>query len=326
VALAPPRAGYWGAASPNLAQCILALPKSATLPIGIVSIHASEPQAWTIEAVLRWAADDFRARGVDSPRLDAELLLAHAISSTRIKLVLESKRPLDPNELAGFRDLVRRRRAREPVAYILGRREFYGRSFRVDRRVLIPRPDTETLVDVALRRTRGVSLSMRALDLCTGSGCVAITLARERPTSQVVGTDISEAAIAVARENALRLGAYNTAFASGDLFSAIGAGHRFDIVVANPPYVPSSEVATLAPEIRDHEPRGALDGGSEGLTTVRRIVAGASAHLARAGMLVVEVGAGEAAAVAALFEQAGFASIEIARDCGRIERVVSGVL
>lgn len=291
-----------------------------------MSIPASEPQVWTIEAVLRWAADDFRARGMDSPRLDAELLLAHAISSTRIKLVLESKRPLEPSELARFRELVRRRRAREPVAYILGHREFYGRSFRVDRRVLIPRPDTETLVEVALRRTHALSLSMRALDLCTGSGCVAITLARERPTSRVLGTDVSNAAIEVARENALRLGAYNTAFAAGDLFSAVGARLCFDVIVANPPYVPSSEVPSLAPEIRDYEPRGALDGGAEGLATVRRLVAGARPHLARLGTLAVEVGAGEAPAVASLFKEAGFASIEIARDCGRIERVVSGML
>jgi release factor glutamine methyltransferase len=291
-----------------------------------VSIHATEQQAWTIEAVLRWAADDFRSRGTDSPRLDAELLLAHAIGSTRINLVVESKRGLEPAELGRFRELVRRRRAREPVAYILGHREFYGRIFRVDSRVLIPRPDTETLIDVALHRTRGVALSMRALDLCTGSGCVAITLARERPTSRVLGTDISDAAIVVARDNALRLGAYNTAFATGDLFSAVVAPLQFDVIVANPPYVPSGEITTLAPEIRDYEPRAALDGGFEGLTTLRRIVADARGFLARSGVLAVEVGAGEAAAALELFERAGFVDLEVARDCGRIERVVSGVL
>ncbi len=292
-----------------------------------MSIHASEPQVvWTIEAVLRWAADDFRARGVESPRLDAEVLLAHALSSTRIKLVLESKRPLEPAELARFRDLVRRRRAREPVAYIVGSREFYGRSFRVDARVLVPRPDTETLVDVALVRTRRVSLSMRALDLCTGSGCVAITLARERPTAQVLATDISDAALAVARDNALRLGAYNTAFASGDLFSAVGPGRRFDVIVTNPPYVPSFEIDTLAPDVRDHEPRAALDGGPDGLAILRRVVVGAAGYLTTPGVLAVEVGAGEAEAAAALFERAGFTDIETTRDYGRIERVVSGVL
>ncbi len=176
-----------------------------------------EPRIWTTEDVLRWAADDFRARGIESPRLDAELLLSRALSLTRIQLIVDSKRPLGNEELGRFRDLVKRRRAREPIAYILGEREFYGRPFRVDRRVLVPRPDTETLVDVALERTRALSMSMRALDLCTGSGCVAITLARERPTSRFVATDLSEGALQVARVNAVRLGAYNVAFRQGDL-------------------------------------------------------------------------------------------------------------
>src|ERR1700729_1650405 len=136
------------------------------------------PQTWTIDAVIRWASDDFRSRGIDRPRLDAEVLLAHALGTNRTQLIIDSRRPLELDELGRFRDLVKRRRAREPVAYLLGVREFYGRTFRVDKRVLIPRPDTETLVDVALARTQSCSLSMRALDLCTGSGCVAITLAR----------------------------------------------------------------------------------------------------------------------------------------------------
>jgi release factor glutamine methyltransferase len=293
---------------------------------GVVSAAASDPRVWTIEAVLRWAAEDFRARGIDSPRLDAELLLAHALSATRIKLILEAKRLLEPAELVAFRELVKRRRAREPVAYILGYREFYGRTFRVDSRVLVPRPDSETLVDVALQRTRERSMSARALDLCAGSGCIGITLARERPTSRVLGTDMSDAALAVARDNALRLGAYNAAFAPGDLFAAVRPEARFDLIVANPPYVPSEDISALAPEIRDHEPRCAVDGGSDGLATVRRVVSGAPAHLAVAGVLAVEVGAGEAASAAEMFLRAGFTRVEIRRDAGRIERVISGVL
>jgi release factor glutamine methyltransferase len=291
-----------------------------------VSSAASQPAAWTIESVLRWAADDFRARGIETSRLDAELLLAHALSTTRIQLVVDAKRPLDADELTRFRERVKRRRLREPVAYILGSREFYGRAFRVDARVLVPRPDTETLVEVALDRTRHIALAMRALDLCTGSGCVAISLARERPTSQVVGADISLDALAVARENALRLGAYNVAFCDGDLFEAIDPSHRFDLVTANPPYVVSNEIDSLQPEICCHEPRVALDGGEDGLDIVRRIVRSASAHLARAGVLAVEVGAGSAPAVAELFAQAGFEQVAVVRDYGRIERVVSGVL
>jgi release factor glutamine methyltransferase len=291
-----------------------------------VSSAASQPRVWTIEGLLRWAADDFRARGIETSRLDAELLLAHALSTTRIHLVVDAKRPLDAHELARFRELVRRRRLREPVAYILGLREFYGRPFRVDARVLVPRPDTETLVEVALDRTRHVALAMRALDLCTGSGCVAISLARERPTSRVLGTDISLDALAVARENALRLGAYNVAFCRGDLFEAVDHSDRFDLVTANPPYVVASEIDSLAPEICRHEPRLALDGGQDGMDIVRRIVASASAHLNQSGVLAVEVGAGSAPAVAELFAQAGFEQIAVIRDYGRIERVVSGVL
>ena len=287
---------------------------------------ASQSQEWTIETVLRWAADDFRARGVESPRLDAELLLGRALGATRIQMIVDAKRPLRGEDLGRFRDLVKRRRAREPIAYILGEREFHGRAFLVDPRVLIPRPDTETLVDVALERTRGRSMSMRALDLCTGSGCVAITIARERPTSLVFATDVSDDALAVARGNALRLGAYNVALRSGDLFGAVDASRRFDLVTANPPYVPAGEIASLQPEIRDHEPLLALAGGDDGLSLVRRIVAEAPAHLTDGGVLALEIGYGEAAATVEVLRAAGLVDVTVRRDYARIERVVSGVL
>jgi release factor glutamine methyltransferase len=295
-----------------------------------LSSAASQPQIWTIDAVLRWAADDFRARGVDTPRLDAELLLGRALGAPRIQLFVDSKRPLAADELGRFRELVKRRRSREPVAYILGEREFYGRTFRVDRRVLVPRPDSEVLVETALTRTAPISLSMRALDLCTGSGCIAISLARERPTASVLGVDISDDALAVARDNALRLGAYNAAFRRGDLFAALdGLGPkaaRFDLVTANPPYIPAAEIDQLEPEVRDFEPRLALDGGADGLDFMRRIVTQAQAVLVPGGVLAVEVGAGEAPAVSELFAAAGFDDVAVARDYARIERVVSGVL
>jgi release factor glutamine methyltransferase len=281
---------------------------------------------WTIEAVLRWATDDFRSRAIETPRLDAEVLLAHALSSTRIRLVVDAKQPLEPEDLARFREFVKRRRTREPTAYILGAREFYGRTFRVDRRVLVPRPDTETLVETALLRTRPVSMSMRALDLCTGSGCVALTLARERPTSVVFASDVSDDALAVARDNAARLGAYNVAFRRGDLFAAVDSALRFDLVTANAPYITSRELSTLMADVRDFEPRLALDGGGDGLELVRKIVEGAPKSLLTRGVLAVEVGKGQASVVAELFEHAGFSEIELGRDYARIERVVSGVL
>jgi release factor glutamine methyltransferase len=282
-------------------------------------------QTWTIGDVVRWATDDFRTRGIENPRLDAEVLLCHALGTTRVQLIVDSRRPLEGDELAAFRELVKRRRRREPVAYLLGSREFYGRSFRVDKRVLVPRPDTEILVQVALERTEACSLSTRALDLCTGSGCVAITLGRERPTARVLGTDISPDALAVARENQLRLGAYNVAFLQGDLFGALDGAGPFDVITANPPYISLADMASLPPDVRDFEPRLALEGGADGLDYYRRIVRDAPAHLAPKGCLVVEVGAGEAPDVASLFEKAGFHAVEIRRDYGQIERVVSGI-
>jgi len=261
-----------------------------------------------------------------SPRygddLVGEVLLAHAIGATRTQLVIDMLKPLAPAELARFRDLVKRRRTREPVAYLVGEREFYGRTFRVDSRVLVPRPDTEALVDVALTRTRRLSMSARVLDLCTGSGCVAITLARERPTLQVIGTDVSPGAIAVAEANALRLGAYNAVFATYDLFGALGT---FDLVTANPPYIANDQIDALAPDIARFEPRLALDGGHDGLSVIARIAAQATAHLEQGGVLAMEVGHGQAERAASMLASAGFVEIERARDYARIERVVSGV-
>jgi release factor glutamine methyltransferase len=289
----------------------------------------TEPSAaptWTIGAVLKWAADDFRARGIEQPRLDAEVLLGFALQATRVQLIVDAQRPLVAAELARFRDLVKRRRSREPVAYLLGEREFYGRAFRVDRRVLVPRPDTEALVEVGLARSAARSLSARVLDLCTGSGCVAISLARERPTTRVHATDIDPDALRVARENALRLGAYNVGFAEGDLFEGLRAPWgRFDLVVSNPPYIPSGELAGLPPDVQRFEPRRALDGGTDGLALLRRIVEGAPRWLARGGALAVEVGAGEAPAVAELFDARGFRDVRRTCDYGKIERVVHGV-
>ena len=288
---------------------------------------ATGPKIWTIGSLVKWATDDFRARGIENPRLDAELLVAHALKIDRMRVILDGARELEGAELGALRDLVKRRRSFEPIAYLRGEREFYGLKFRVDKRVLVPRPDTETLVDVALARSTHASMSMRQLDLCTGSGCVAIAMARQRPTAQVFATDISADALAVARDNALRLGAYNVAFYEGDLFSAVGleSGRRFDVVTANPPYIPTADLATLMPDVRDHEPRLALDGGEDGLVLVRRIVQEAPEHLEKGGLLAIEVGAGEAPAAAALFAQRGFGDVRVDRDIARIERVVSGV-
>lgn len=280
---------------------------------------------WTIRRVLTWAVDDLKKRGFSSPRLDAELLLCHVLKQDRIKLILDAERPLEKNELARYRELFQRRRSGEPVAYLLGVREFYGRPFRVDRRVLIPRPDTETLVEVALERTRHVDLCARVLDLCTGSGCVAISLARERPTTCVVGLDLSPDAVMVARDNLVRLGAVNCAIGQSDLYAALAPDRPiFDLITANPPYIPDGDIPGLDVDIRGFEPHMALAGGDDGLSLMRRVVSEAPRHLAKGGILAVEMMTGQGEAVSALFADAGFSDIRIKKDLGGRERVVSG--
>ncbi len=285
---------------------------------------SAESKAWTIGSLVKWATDDFRARGIENPRLDAELIVAHALGIDRTRVIIESPRPLDPAELSLLRDLVKRRRHHEPIAYLRGKREFYGLTFRVDRRVLVPRPDTEALVEVALDRSRHLSLSMRMLDLCTGSGCVAITIARQRPTGSVIATDLSPDALAVARENAYRLGAYNVAFVESDLFTNVPR-RRFDVITANPPYIATAEIEALMADVRDFEPRMALDGGADGLDVVRRIVDESPSFLDTNGVLAMEIGAGEADAARALFEARGYTDVRATRDYGKVERVVSGI-
>lgn len=285
----------------------------------------SSAEAWTIQRVLGWATNDFKERGIDSPRLEAEVLLAHVLGVDRIRLILDAHKPLAPAELARFREAIKRRRSGEPVAYMVGKREFYGLEFHVDRRVLIPRPDTETLVEVALAATRSRHLRGRALDLCTGSGCVAIAFAKARPTWHVTGTDLSPDAIDVARGNALRLGAiWDVRFLVGDLYQPLGPDERFDLITANPPYIPRDEIPKLQPEIRKFEPYLALDGGADGLALLPAIVEGATPRLEPGGTLAVEIGAGQAEAVVRLFEQRGLVDVRRHRDYGGHDRVVSG--
>lgn len=282
-------------------------------------------QTWTLRSVLEWTASDFEKRGIDSPRLDADLLVARALQMERIALYLDLERPLDDTERGRVRQLVERRRRREPVAYILGEREFYGRPFEVNPHVLIPRPDTELLVEQALRAL-DAGPDGAVLDLCTGSGAVAVVVAAERPEQHVVATDISEQALEVARRNAERNGvAERVAFHSGDLFEALPDSEPFACITANPPYVREDERAELQPEVRDHEPELALFAADEGLGVIRRILQGAAERLVDGGSLLMEVGYQQAAQVAELFEQAGFRDVERVPDLSGIERVVRGV-
>jgi len=274
---------------------------------------------WTLGRVLSWAAKDFAGRGLDAPRLDAEILLAHALGLRRLDLYLRHEQPLTESELGAIRALVARRRQREPVAYIVGHRDFYGRSFAVDPRVLVPRPETEGLVERALDALGPSAEGLRALDLCTGSGCVAITLAAERAGLIVDAVDLSPEALVVAAANAATHGVSDrVAFFPGDLWGPVSG--LYALITANPPYIPASELDGLMPEVRDHEPRLALDGGPDGTTLLRTVVLGASAHLAPGATLVVELHWDQGPRALALAAEAGLVDATVARDWGGHER------
>lgn len=275
---------------------------------------------WTLRRIVRWMTDDLQKRGVGSPRLDAELLAAHALGIDRVALFMDLDRPLDARELEAIRALVPRRRRREPMAYILGRREFWGLELEVAPAVLIPRPETELLVELSLSHLPATA-EARVLDLCTGSGCVAIAIATERPGVQVVATDLSEDALEIARANTRAHGVDGRIeLVRGDLFVPL-EGQRFDVITANPPYLAAHELGECEPDVRDFEPRLALVAGDGGLEIVARIAAGLDAHLGPAGRAFVEVGAGQAAAAAALCREKGFVT-QLHVDLARIERVV----
>ncbi|HEX6241959.1 MAG TPA: peptide chain release factor N(5)-glutamine methyltransferase [Polyangiales bacterium] len=282
-------------------------------------------EAWTVRRVITWLYGDLQKRGIDSARLEADLLVAHALKQKRLALYLDLDRPLEDAELRTVRALVERRRAFEPIAYILGEREFYGRGFEVNRDVLIPRPDTETLVEQALLTLRSGDDAARVLDLCTGSGAVALTLAAELPARRILATDVSAAALSVATRNAERLGlSERVELRQGDLFAAVPAGERFAAITANPPYVGAEELLTLAPDVRDHEPALALDAGADALSFYRRIAQDAPRFLAPGASLLVEVGYTQASAVQALFSAAGLLEVRSAKDLAGTERVVIG--
>ncbi|MDT8440228.1 MAG: peptide chain release factor N(5)-glutamine methyltransferase [Desulfuromonadales bacterium] len=278
-------------------------------------------ERWTVLRILKWTADYFGRSGIDSPRLDAELLLAAALDLDRVGLYLNYDRPLQESELDRYRAAVRRRIRQEPVAYILGRTEFWSLDLKVGPDVLIPRADTEVLVEEILAVTSRPH--MRLLDIGTGSGAIALAVAHERPDWRVTAIDLSPAALAIARGNADNLGlAGQITFAVADL-AALPAG-PFDLLVSNPPYIPTGDWQTLMPDVRDHEPRLALDGGADGLTAYRLLAGQAPQLLAPGGWLLVEVGQGQAAAVAELFAAAGLDRVGVRDDYAGIARVVKG--
>lgn len=279
---------------------------------------------WTIRRVIDWTSKDFATRGIESPRVDAELLVAESLGIDRVRIYMDLDRPLGADELAAIRAKVSRRRTREPVAYILGRRDFYGATYSVDARVLVPRPDTEVLVERVVAAVPAESSGVM-LDLCTGSGAIPIAILRVRPSMHAVGTDVSPAALEVANANASALGVsdrFSTLL--GDLFEPVAIDARFDVITANPPYIPTDDIAGLMPEVASFEPRLALDGGLDGLSLYPKLVAGASERLVDDGLLAFEVGAGQAEAVAGFVTASErFDAVAIVKDYGAIDRVVT---
>ena len=253
--------------------------------------------------------------------IDASVLLAHALGKDRASLVAHAADELPQQAFDAFFAAARRRRDGEPVAYLTGRREFHGIALDVTPAVLIPRPETEALVDAALDRI-GMDTPARVLDLGTGSGAIALAIAHARPNADVVGVDIAGAALTVARGNAQRLGLANARFAPSDWFAAL-SGMRFDVIVANPPYIAAGDPHLAEGDLR-FEPRHALTPGGDGLDALRTIVAGAPAHLVRDGALLVEHGFDQAPAVRNLFVHHGYADVRSTRDLAGHLRVVAG--
>lgn len=251
---------------------------------------------WTVDAILRVTKDFLASKGIESARLDAELLLCQVMGLTRVQLYTHYDRPISSAEQDTYRELVRRRATLEPVAYILGEKEFYGRSFSVGPGVLVPRPETEHLVDEVLARAKTESMS-RVVDVGTGSGCVALTLASELPDVEVVATDISEQALEYARQNAARHGlSERVTFMQHDLVPSNG---RFDAIVSNPPYIPEGDPRVQS-AVRAYEPAVALYSGADGLGLIRRLVDVAPSVLRPGGWLALEIGQGQKNAIVSL--------------------------
>jgi release factor glutamine methyltransferase len=266
------------------------------------------------------AVDALTAAGCDTPRLDAELLIADALGVDRSALVVDPSLAVPGSAARVIGERVRRRVQREPVAYILGVKEFYGRPFAVKPGVFIPRPETELLVQIALE---GLPPGpVHVLDLCGGSGAVGVTVAAERPEAQVDVVDIAEAAVAAARENAEAHAPGRVTVLQGDLYAALSGQRRYDAVLANPPYIGTHEHGSLAPDIVQHEPPEALFAGEQGLGVVRRLVGEAPRWLVPGGLFATEIDPGQAAAVLALCAGAGLKGAGLVRDLAGLERHV----
>lgn len=279
---------------------------------------ASE-KIWTVGSILKWTEQYFRERGIESSRLDAEVLLSHVLNKERIYLYVHFDEPLEASELAAYKAAIKRRVLHEPVAYITGKKEFMGLPFKVSNKVLIPRPDTEILVQSVLEHLP--EDKVRIADIGTGSGAIVLSLLAYRNNIFADTVDISAEALAVAKENAEDFGVSDrVVFLEGDLFEPLK--ESYVAIVSNPPYIPKADMLTLAADVKDYEPEAALFGGEDGLDYYRRLASNVRSYLDNGGFIAVEVGIGEAGAVKDLFTAAGLVRPEIIRDYAGIERVV----
>lgn len=282
----------------------------------------------TYEVLYGWGRESLLAAGVPDAEIDARLLLEWCCGTDRNTLLAHGDRTVTAKEQDRYRGAVERRRSRVPLQQITGEQAFMGLSFQVNENVLIPRPDTEILVEEVLRELHD---GMRILDLCTGSGCILLSLLHYSNGCTGVGTDCSGQALQVARQNAGRILGGNGAaeeeravFLQGDLFQALRREERFDIIVSNPPYIRTDVIETLMPEVRDHEPALALDGGEDGLSYYRQIAGQAGGYLYGGGMLFLEIGYDQGEAVSRLLRTAGYTQVEVFKDYAGNDRVVQG--
>lgn len=276
----------------------------------------------TVLEIIKRTTDFFAGKGIESPRLNAELLIGHALGLKRMQLYLQFERPLAEAELEKIRPLVRRRALREPVQYILGETDFCGLKLKVDRRALIPRPETETLIEIVTAKCTGQAPA-RALDLGTGTGAIALALAQTFPEARVVAVEANDDALSLARENLAATGFEGRVhLLKSNWYDALGLDERFDLIVANPPYLTADETAAAAPEVRDFEPVAALTAGDEGMADLRRIIAGAPSFLHTGGLLALETGIAQHAALLEAVAAAGFARSESRKDLTGRDRYV----
>lgn len=283
----------------------------------------STAESWTVRRILDWTTAHLTKHGSDSPRLDAEVLLAFARKCERIRLYTNYEDEVSVPERALMRELVQRRSKSEPVAYLVGNREFFGLDFYVDQNVLVPRPDTETLVMEAVDEAQKLD-SPVILDLCTGSGCVAIAVATHCPQASFWATDISPSALAIAQKNADSNGqSEKIQFLQSDIFDGISDDCVFDSIVSNPPYIPDSEIERLEADVRQHEPRLALSGGSDGLVYYRRIIQEAASYLKESGTLLLEFSPEQESSLVQLLEETKkYTGIRVKADLAGRSRVV----